>query len=324
LLALLAGGGLGGISRAEAPGAPPRLGFPLACTLNKTCWIQHYVDRDPSGPARDYTCGSLTYGGHNGTDIRIPDMAAERAGVNVLAAAAGRVLRSRDGMADISVRTIGLEAVKDAKCGNGLVIDHGGGWSTQYCHMAKGSLIVHPGDVVRAGQPLGHVGLSGETEFPHLHISVRRDGKIVDPFAPDDGAPGKTCGGGASLWAQTPPYTPRAVLNAGFAGNGLDMATVEAGEVARPDAHSPYLAAYVRTLGLRDGDEATLTLLAPDGRVLAATPPTRTVGNKDQSIMLIGRKRPPLGWGGGVYRAHYSVTHDGRPVLTQDFDITPP
>lgn len=307
---------------AEAP--PPRLGFPLACILNKTCWIQHYVDRDPSGPAEDYTCGSLTYGGHNGTDIRIPDMAAERAGVDVLAAAAGRVVRSRDGVPDVSVRTIGLQAVKGIECGNGLVIDHGGGWSTQYCHMAKGSLVVHPGEMVRAGQPLGHVGLSGETEFPHLHISVWHDGKLIDPFAPDNGAPGKSCGGGTSLWAQTPAYTPRAVVNAGFTGKPIDMAGVEAGDVPRPDEHSPYLVAYVRPLGLKAGDETSLTLVAPDGRVLAAPPATRVAGNRDQSIMFVGKKRPPEGWAKGVYTARYLVTHDGRAVLVQAFAITSP
>ena len=49
--------------------------------------------------------------------------------------------------------------------------------------MANGSLQVKPGDLVRAGQPLGHVGLSGLTEYPHLHFTIRHQGKIADPFA---------------------------------------------------------------------------------------------------------------------------------------------
>ncbi len=74
------------------------LRLPVACEIGKTCFIQHYVDRDPSPAAQDYQCGTLTYEGHDGTDIRIPTMAAQKAGVNVLAAADGKVLRVRDGV----------------------------------------------------------------------------------------------------------------------------------------------------------------------------------------------------------------------------------
>ena len=41
--------------------------------------------------------------------------------------------------------------------GNGVVIDHGGGWISQYSHLRSGSVRVHPGDRVSAGQPLGLV-----------------------------------------------------------------------------------------------------------------------------------------------------------------------
>src|SRR5687767_9768954 len=75
----------------------PSLGFPLACELGRTCEIQHYVDRDPSPATKDYRCGLKTYDKHNGIDIRLLDMAAQRAGVAVLAAAPGRVARLRDG-----------------------------------------------------------------------------------------------------------------------------------------------------------------------------------------------------------------------------------
>ncbi len=300
---------------------PPRLQFPLACTLGETCWIQHYVDRDPAGPPRDYTCGSLTYKAHNGTDIRVPDMAAERAGVDVLAVADGRVLRLRDGVADISVRSTGIEAVKDIECGNGLVIDHGGGWSTQYCHMAKDSLAVHPGEAVRAGQKLGHVGLSGETEFPHLHITVRHDDQVIDPFAPAVGK-GASCGGGIGLWAKPIVYTPRAVINAGFAAKAIDMAAIEAGDISRPDAQAPYLVAYVRTIGLRAGDEPSLTLMAPDGRVLAPSPPAKLDRDFEQRFLMVGQKRPAGGWGKGAYRARYVVSAGGRVVLQRDFAVT--
>ena len=62
------------------------------------------------------------------------------------------------------------------------MIEHGEGWTTQYCHMRQGSVRVRKGDRVAAGAPLGFVGLSGGSEFPHLHIVARHDDRVVDPF----------------------------------------------------------------------------------------------------------------------------------------------
>src|SRR3954471_1267679 len=116
--------------------------LPVACEIGRSCEVQHYVDRDLAGGSKDYQCGTLTYDGHDGTDFRVPDLAAQRAGVDVVAAARGRVLRIRDGVADISVRELGRERVEGTECGNGVVIAHEGGFETQYCHLAKGSLAV--------------------------------------------------------------------------------------------------------------------------------------------------------------------------------------
>ena len=101
----------------------------------------------------------------------------------MLAAAAGVVKAVRDGVADVNVRVIGFGSVAGHECGNGVVIAHDGGWETQYCHLAKGSVRCTTGERVETGTPLGLVGLSGQTEFPHLHFSVRHNGATVDPFA---------------------------------------------------------------------------------------------------------------------------------------------
>jgi len=34
-----------------------RLGLPIDCTLGDTCYIQNYVDNDPSEAALDFQCG---------------------------------------------------------------------------------------------------------------------------------------------------------------------------------------------------------------------------------------------------------------------------
>jgi hypothetical protein len=98
--AILVGSGLA----ARAADPPPSLNFPLACKIGISCEVQNYVDRDPGPGAADYRCSSETYDKHNGVDIRVLDMAAQRRGVDVLAAAPGRVARLRDGRPDISIK----------------------------------------------------------------------------------------------------------------------------------------------------------------------------------------------------------------------------
>lgn len=100
-------------------------------------------------------------------------MEIQKSGVAVLAAAAGRIMHVRDGMDDVSIRAAAKGSIADKECGNGVLIEHERGWSTQYCHMAKGGLRAHPGDRVSSGQPIALVGLSGDTEFPHVHLTVR-------------------------------------------------------------------------------------------------------------------------------------------------------
>ena len=100
----------------ETSAARPAFAFPLACQIGRTCEIQHYVDRDPGPAVRDYKCGRRSYNGHDGIDIRILDMAAQRASVAVLAAAPGRVARLRDGVADVSIRAAGAPSVTGQEC----------------------------------------------------------------------------------------------------------------------------------------------------------------------------------------------------------------
>jgi hypothetical protein len=301
----------------------PELSIPLACEIGDTCQVQNLVDRDPGPGAKDFRCGSLTYEGHNGVDFRVRDLAAQRSGVAVLAAADGTVARVRDGVADVSVKVGGLAAVKGQECGNGLVIDHAGGLATQYCHMRQGSLVVKPGQAVKRGQPLGQVGLSGQTEYPHLHFTVRRDHLVVDPFAPGPGAAG-ACGAGAGLWtasaAATLRYRPQAVLNAGFAAGPLTLDQVEAGGVVEPGRATP-LVAYVRALGLKAGDQSQLTLEGPDGALLSRNSPGSLATSKAQILLFTGKNPPPGGWAKGRYEGRYRVTSGGAVVVDTRWSI---
>ena len=307
--------------------AEPRLAFPVACEIGKTCEVQNFVDRDPGPGAKDYRCGSQTYQDHGGVDIRLHDMAAQAAGVNVLAAAAGRVARLRDGVADISVKAPEAPPLAGQDCGNGVVIDHGGGWETQYCHLARGSVTVASGDMVDSGQPIARVGLSGNTEYPHLHLTVRKAGVTVDPFAP--AMTGGTCaagGAGGGLWTpeaeKAMAYKPGAVLNTGFAAVPLTIETIEAGRVAKPTTQSPILIAYIRAINLQGGDLQELTIKTPHGAPLANATQPALDRAKAQYMFFTGKHAPQGGWKAGEYTANYTVRRNGKAVITRSFVIT--
>jgi len=310
------------LSAPRAQPEAPKLGFPVACRIGRTCEIQHYVDRDPGPGALDYRCGHRTYDKHDGVDIRLLDMVAQRAGVDVVAAAAGRVVAVRDGVPDISIRAPGAPSVAGHECGNRVGVSLGGGWIIDYCHLAKGSLKVKVGDTVAAGQPLAQVGLSGDTEFPHLHFSVRHANVLVDPFSAVPGG----CGAAAPLWtpaaAAEMGYKRGAVLNAGFSTAAVSMAAMDERAAPAPTAAAPAIVVYARLIGLEAGDIIDLTLLGPDGKALAAGTLPPLDHDKDQVPAEILGKRPPQGWAHGAYSAVLRVRRSGAVALTHHWNTT--
>lgn len=276
LLLLL--GSVGLCVRAEA--LTPELALPLACEPNKTCWIANYVDVDPGPEIRDYNCGTTTYAeesayykGHQGTDFALRDEKAMRDGVTVLAAAPGVVIASRDGMPDVSVRRLGgRAALKGNDCGNRVGIDHGDGLLTDYCHLRKGSVLVRTGDKVHAGQPLGKVGMSGASEYPHLHFGVLVDKQVTDPFVGLEPANG--CGPGPHpLWAAETlaklSYRASSLYTAGFASEKPTPEKARDGGYRRSELsiRAPALVFWVDTFHPFAGDELTLEIVGPDGQV---------------------------------------------------------
>jgi murein DD-endopeptidase MepM/ murein hydrolase activator NlpD len=124
--------------------------------------------RDDNGYVVNYRGrGGMQYDGHDGHDFYFPD---QPIGTRILAAA--------DGVAHASTHR-----------GNGVWIEHPGGYVTVYWHFAKfagtfrGKVDTGEGVRVRAGDL---IGTSGKTGFvvgsPHLHFEVRHNGKQVDPY----------------------------------------------------------------------------------------------------------------------------------------------
>lgn len=304
----------------------PVLELPVDCDLSAQCSIQKYVDHDPGPDRLDYTCGRLSKDGDNGTDFRVRDYPAMQRGVTVVAAASGVVKGARDGIPDISVRQAGPDAVRGREAGNGVVIDHGDGWETQYSHLKQGSVRVAVGDSVAAGQPLGLIGLSGNTEFPHVEFAVRHQGQPIDPFVGQ--VDGFSCGGVTRpLWSPEAlsvlPYRASGPLISGFAAERPVAENARQGAYAAdrlPDA-APVLVFWADVWGAMAGDVQRFVITGPGGRIV----------HRDENVLkasniswfaFSGVPRPPQGWAPGRYEGTYELVRDGRPVVTMRESIT--
>ncbi len=254
----------------------PALYWPLDCRLGEDCWIVHHVDTDPGPGAQDFRCGALTYDGHKGTDIALRDRAAMLGRVPVRAAAAGTVVGTRNTAPDHLGGRADIQTAKDKgqDCGNGIVIAHGDGWITQYCHLKSGSVLVGKGQKVLAGDVLGRVGQSGATQFPHLHLSVRHGKETVDPFS--GLAMGAGCGRetGRGLWTadvreMLPEGDAPMLFAAGFASDPPAFASVLQ-DMRAPETlpvRGGALVLWGVAYGLRAGDRLEFEVKAPDGEV---------------------------------------------------------
>jgi murein DD-endopeptidase MepM/ murein hydrolase activator NlpD len=69
--------------------------------------------------------------------------------------------------------------------GNLLLIDHGMGLNSAFLHSA--TLLVAQGDVVKQGQRLGRIGMTGRASGPHLHWGMKWGDARIDPLRLLDG-----------------------------------------------------------------------------------------------------------------------------------------
>lgn len=101
---------------------------------------------------------------HNGVDLAVPE------GTAIVAAQ------------DATVSVAGEDAVN----GKYLVLDHGYGVKTSYCHLSQ--LYVEDGDELDKGVEIGLSGNTGRSTGPHLHFVLRIGKDTVDPerFRPED------------------------------------------------------------------------------------------------------------------------------------------
>lgn len=145
---------------------------------DSTLQIPEYFDDETNNLRRQFLKGPIKFGrissrynlrrrialygnrirAHKGTDFAAP------VGTEIMATANGTVIESR------------------YKGGNGnyVKVRHNGTYSTQYLHMSKRAVKV--GDVVKQGDVIGYIGMTGNTSGPHVCYRFWKNGRQVDPL----------------------------------------------------------------------------------------------------------------------------------------------
>lgn len=294
------------------PALAVELGLPAQCELGKTCFMQQYPDMDAGGGVADPLCGSQSYDGHKGTDLRILSLKDMEKGYPVIAVADGKVLRVRDGEADHLVETEDDRArIARKECGNGLVMQMEDGYEVQYCHLREGSLAVKPGQDVRKGDRLGEIGASGLAQFPHVHITVSLNGENLDPLTGRKLSEGctSTFRQDASLFSsdivEKLDLTKPEILASGLAGKPIDYpALVRDGPPPQVSSSDNLFVVWTWLANLKKGNTIKLVLKDEKGNALVDHTSEPLDRDKATFSAFAGRKRalPP-----GRYEIDVSV-----------------
>lgn len=273
------------------------LQFPVACKPMQNCWITNHVDLNTrTGVIEDYMCGVKTYDNSPATHISLGTSNAQDKNVPVIAAASGTVILARD---------IGQE------CGTRVVINHGKGWHTSYCHLNPETLFVQQGMTVEQGQILGIVGTSGQTNWPRLSFVVTRNNMIFDPFSGRSELEG--CLPNANpMWigGMNPFYEPANVTRVGFTVGHLSNRDIASG--ALPAAaqilnETPQLSLWAMMLNIKKDDVIEMLIVKPSGEVLNET---KITASRDQVTypLYLSTNRGLERWKPGLYTGKITIT----------------
>jgi hypothetical protein len=93
-------------------------------------------------------------------------------GDEIHSVAPGRVVGLQDGLPEATPGALPSGQTVQSAGGNYVVVDLGRGRYAFYAHMQPGSLKVKVGDRVTAGQVLGVLGNTGNSDAPHLHFHI--------------------------------------------------------------------------------------------------------------------------------------------------------
>jgi len=152
---------------------PPLLGGPWYCSNGIGAFTNHDWIGATDSTARLYVAQRF------GCDLSRAGAASDinSYGADVIAVAAGRVVKAQDGVPENVPQDGGgwvmpVPLTNKTLTGNMIVLEIGKGRYAYYAHLQLGSLRVKVGDRVRKGQLLAKVGNSGNASGPHLHFHV--------------------------------------------------------------------------------------------------------------------------------------------------------
>jgi len=135
-----------------------------------------YFDDDGNGARRGFLRSPLRYAHLTSRfgNRRHPVLGYNRAheGIDYGAPTGTPVWAVGDG----SVRLAGW----NGGCGRTVVLRHGNGYETVYCHLSR--IAVSAGKPVAQKQIVGYVGATGLATGPHLHYAVKRGGRYLNPL----------------------------------------------------------------------------------------------------------------------------------------------
>lgn len=133
------------------------------------------------------------------------------------------------------------------------------------------------------------------TNAPHVHLTVLKDGEVVDPFLPE-AEPG-TCGSisGAGLWETALPYHRAGLFTAAFstAVPAFDAVKSGAARVTETARDTP-LVLYGYVFYAQPGDTMRLTASGPEGEIFSQSETLEAP--QAQLFRAYGRRAPEGGW----------------------------
>ena len=309
---------------AKAEPRLPELTLPLDCNLGIDCFVQQMPDIDPGPTAMDPLCGEATYDGHDGWDFRVRSMLDVASGVPVIGIADGRILRIRDGVADrIVLDGEEAEGLQGKECGNGVVMEHEGGLTSQYCHLKMGSIAVRPGMSVTRGTRLGFIGSSGLAQFPHVHLEVRHNGREIEPLTGRELTDASGC-----RWPNAGLFTTpiqqllerpqHAILAAGLTDTPPTLPSLVAGKAPLASAGGPLTLAWVWAINLQEGDRFRIQIVHPDGSQLIDQTTDPLPRRKATYLAYAGSRRDLVS---GTYTVEIDLLRAGVPATSMKISV---
>jgi Peptidase family M23 len=187
--------------------------------------------------------------------------------------------------------------------------------------MREGSIAVKAGDEVATGDRLGLIGFSGEAAFPHVHVTVRKDGKEVDPFSANDMTDCKAVD--RSLWStsaqKTLAYKGSELLQLAWAPRIYEDAEVESGKLSefQPGQWSA-LVLFAEVINLYKDDVMSLTVTLPDQK-----PVVNSVVMKNNRAVqrLYAGKKIKGSLPHGIYTGRFELKRGDVVVLVKEINF---